>query len=171
MAELMLPQFLTDSGITADSAGIRGLPQHPIDPYSARLLAHAHIDATAFRSKRLTPQIADAADLILGFEPWHVSEVESLAPSKARRTFLLTDFANICDHCFQHGLLTSSTAQNRLISAAEHASLIRPFLPKAQAILDPYRQNYAVFVEIGNAIRHALTRIAHATAGYCQETS
>ena len=134
MGELLLPRFLPDPAITADSAGTHGLPQHPIDPNSARILAHSQIDANTFRSKRITPQIADDADLILGFEPHHISEVVSLAPRKSQRAFLLTDFANICAYCAQHDLLSGATQPERLISAATHASLIRPLLPSPKAI-------------------------------------
>lgn len=164
MGELLLPRFLPDPAITADSAGTHGLPQHPIDPNSARILAHSQIDVSAFRSKRITPQIADDADLILGFEPHHISEVVSLAPRKSQRAFLLTDFANICAYCAQHDLLSGATQPERLISSATHASLIRPLLPSPKAIADPYRKEYADFVRTHNEICTALARIAQAIA-------
>ena len=164
MGELLLPRFLPDPAITTDSAGTRGLPQHPIDPNSARVLAHAQIDTSASRSKRITPQIANDADLILGFEPHHVSEVVALAPRKTQRTFLLTDFANICAYCAQHGLLSGTARSQRLLSAAMQASLIRPMLPAPQAIADPYRKEYADFVLAHNQICAALASIAQAVA-------
>ena len=164
MGELLLPRFLPDPAITADSAGTHGLAQHPIDPNSARILAHSQIDASAFRSKRITSQIANDADLILGFEPHHISEVVSLAPRKSQRAFLLTDFANICAYCAQHNLLSGVTQPERLVSAAANASLIRPMLPTPPAIPDPYRKEYADFVRAHNEICSALARIAQAVA-------
>lgn len=165
MGELLLPRFLPDTDITADSAGTRGLPSHPIDPSSAKLLAHADIDSDAFRSKRLTPQIADVADLILCFEPHHITEVSTVAPRAGRYTFLITDFANICGCCAQRGLLANGTTRSEKLNLAiNQASLVRPMLPSPMIIDDPYRRDLQAFIHAHNAICQALSIIAQATA-------
>lgn len=58
MGELMFPLFFHDDSVTADSAGVLGLVNSPIDPSSERLMNQDGIDASVFRSKRITPQIA-----------------------------------------------------------------------------------------------------------------
>lgn len=67
MGELMFPLFFHHAGIETDSAGTQGLISNPIDPSSARLMELDGIDSSAFRSKRLTPQLAMDSDLILCF--------------------------------------------------------------------------------------------------------
>lgn len=166
MGELLLPRFLPDPDIVADSAGTRGLPSHHIDPSSATLLNHADIDSNGFRSKRLTPQIANAADLVLCFEPHHIRDVCAIAPQVGRRTFLLTDFANICGYCAQQGLLhNEATRADKLAMAVDQASLIRPMLPQPMIIPDPYQRDFQAFIEAHNTICQALDIIAQATAG------
>lgn len=164
MGELLLPRFLPDPDITADSAGTRGLPAHPIDPSSAALLAHADIDSSAFRSKRITPGIAENADLILCFESHHVNDITTLAPRAARYTFLLTDFANLCGYCAQQGYITGTTRSQKLASVIANASLVRPMLPTPLTIADPYKRDYTVFIQAHNVICQSLDLIARATA-------
>lgn len=163
MGELLLPRFIPDPDIVTDSAGTRGLPRHPIDSHSAALLAHANIDSSMFRSKRITPQIANDADLILCFEPHHITDVVTLAPRAGRYTFLLTDFANLCVYCAKQGYIQGPTRQAKLESAIDNASLVRPMLPKPMTIADPYKQELSVFIQAHNAICQALTLIARAT--------
>ena len=86
MGELLLPHYMPD--LEADSAGTRGLDAHEIAPNSAKLLAAHGIDAKQFRSKRITPQLANSSGLILCFEHEQRKEIAVIAPTAARRTFL-----------------------------------------------------------------------------------
>ena len=169
MGELLLPRFLPDPGITSDSAGTRGLPQHPIDPNSAKLMSYANIDSSSFRSKRITPQIAADADLILCFEQHHIRDVATVLPQAARYTFLLTDFANLCGYCAQQGMLAGTTRAQKLVAAINNASLVRPMLPDPMTIPDPYRKDLTAFVQAHNAICQSLDLIARATAASVPE--
>ena len=79
MGELMFPLFFHDDSIVTDSAGVQGLLNSPIDPASALLLAQDGIDSRAFRSKRLTPQLAMSNDLILCFTEHQRRKIVALA--------------------------------------------------------------------------------------------
>ena len=68
MGELLMSHYLTGTTVQVSSAGTRGLPMHPIDPSSGRLMQSVGIESSGFRSRRLTRQMADEADLILCFE-------------------------------------------------------------------------------------------------------
>ncbi|MCH9276180.1 low molecular weight phosphatase family protein [Bifidobacterium amazonense] len=163
MGELLLPRYFADPSITADSAGTRGLIDHEIDPSSAKLLAADGIDSSAFRSKRITPQLANDADLILCFEPHQRQDIATIAPRAGRRTFLLTDFANMCTYCAQQGYLEGSTQPERLESVIDNASMIRPMLPAPLTIEDPHRKEFPVFQKAHDQICQALTIIANTT--------
>ncbi|NEG88764.1 low molecular weight phosphatase family protein [Bifidobacterium aerophilum] len=164
MGELLLPRYLNDPGIVADSAGTRGLDAHAIDPSSAKLMEQAGIDPSTFRSKRITPQLADGADLILCFEPHQRQDISTIAPRASRRTFLLPDFANMCAYCAGQGFITGATRQERLESVIDNASMIRPMLPEPMSIEDPHRKDFPVFQKAYDQICRALTIIAKATA-------
>lgn len=164
MGELLLPHYLTDPEISSDSAGTRGLMNHPIDPSSALLMTQAGIDSSKFRSKRITPQLANESDLILCFEAHQRQEIATIAPLAARKTFLLTDFANMCAYCAKEGYIEGSTRQEKLESVIDNASMIRPMLPTPLTIEDPHHQDFPVFQKAYTQIRQALTLIAQATA-------
>lgn len=101
MGELLLPQFMPD--LESDSAGTRGLESHEIAPNSKKLLDQHDIDSSSFRAKRVTPQIAQGSDLILCFEHEQRKEIAVIAPTAARKTFLINDFANMCVYCKEQG--------------------------------------------------------------------
>ena len=63
MGELLMSHYLTGTTVQVSSAGTRGLPMHPIDPSSGRLMDSVGIESSGFHSRRLTRQMADDADL------------------------------------------------------------------------------------------------------------
>ena len=109
MGELLMSHYLTGTTVQVSSAGTRGLPMHPIDPSSGRLMDSVGIESSGFHSRRLTRQMADDADLILCFEKQQRKDIVTLAPAAVRYTFLLNDFANMCDYCAQHSMVTGTT--------------------------------------------------------------
>lgn len=162
MGELMFPLFFHDDSIVTDSAGVQGLFDSPIDPASALLLAQDGIDSRAFRSKRLTPQLAMSNDLILCFTERQRRAIVTLTPRVRSRTFLLQDFANICAYCEQKDLLKGTTVSERVESAMHYASIIRLALPEAQDIVDPYRKDFNAFQAAHEQIGTAFATIASA---------
>lgn len=164
MGEYLLPRYFNDPSITADSAGTRGLFDHPIDPSSAKILSELGIDTTDFRSKSVTPQLATASDLILCFEIEQRQDIATIAPLASRKTFLLPDFANMCVYCAKEGYIEGSTRQEKLESVIDNASLIRPMLPAPMVIPDPHRREFAAFQKAYEQICQALRIITDATA-------
>ncbi len=162
MGELMFPLFFHDDSIVTDSAGVQGLVDSPIDPSSARLMQADGIDPSAFRSKRLTPQLAMGSDLILCFTEHQRAKIGELAPRIRSHTFLLTDFADLCDYCAKNGLIEGDTLEERLDSVLANASLVRPMLPPVHDIDDPYRKDFPAFETAHQQIGEAFATIAAA---------
>ncbi|ASW24141.1 low molecular weight phosphatase family protein [Bifidobacterium pseudolongum subsp. globosum] len=162
MGELMFPLFFHDDSIVTDSAGIQGLINNSIDPSSERLMEQDGIDASAFRSKRLTPQIAMDSDLILCFTEFQRKKIVELAPRSRIRTFLLTDFADLCTYCRANNMIQGDTLEGRLDSVLMNASLVRPMLPPAHEIDDPYRKDFPAFETTHEQIGEAFASIAAA---------
>ena len=102
---------------------------HEIAPNSKRLLDQHGIDSSSFRAKRVTPQIAQGSDLILCFEHEQRKEIAVIAPTAARKTFLINDFANMCVYCKEQGYMGGNTRQEKLESVIDNASMIRPMIP------------------------------------------
>ena len=147
MGELLLPQFMPD--LESDSAGTRGLVSHEIAPNSKR---------------RVTPQIAQGSDLILCFEHEQRKEIAVIAPTAARKTFLINDFANMCVYCKEQGYMEGNTRQEKLESVIDNASMIRPMIPDTNNVEDPIGKDFAVYQAAYNEICKALQTIASATA-------
>lgn len=162
MGELLFPLFFRDGTVTADSAGLQGLDASGIDPSSARLLEQDGIDASGFRSKRFTPRMADDSDLVLCFTDRQRADVIGRAPRAAKRTFTLTEFANLCAHCSREGLIEGDGVDERAACVMEAASMARPHLPVSEPIADPYRREFEAFETAHRQIAFAIAGIADA---------
>ena len=162
MGELLFPHFYHTDGIETDSAGTQGLVDSPIDPSSAKLMALDGIDSSQFRSKRLTPQLAMSSDLILCFTEHQRRKIVALAPRVRSKTFLLSDFANLCRYFGQNNLLHGSNVEDRMREVMYNASMARRALPEAEDIADPYRKEFAAFQMAHDQIGYAIADIAQA---------
>ena len=159
MGELLLSRYLADTSIEVSSAGTKGLPGHPIDPSSATLMSSVGIDSSAFRSRRLTRDMANATNLILCFEASQRREIVTLAPAVVRRTFVITEFAALCAYCADHGMVKGRTIQERLWSVAVAAPIVRPLLPPSPDIEDPHGKTFDVFCTVADETNRALRTI------------
>ena len=137
---------------------------HQIDPSSARLMDSVGIESSGFRSRRLTREMAESADLILCFEHEQRKEIAVIAPTAARKTFLINDFANMCVYCKEQGYMEGNTRQEKLESVIDNASMIRPMIPDTNNVEDPIGKDFAVYQAAYNEICKALQTIASATA-------
>lgn len=159
MGELLLSRYLSGTSITVSSAGTKGLPMHPIDPSSARLLSSIGIDSSGFRSRRLTRQIAQEADLILCFEAAQRKDIVTIAPTAVRYTFVLREFAALCQYCAERGMVQGRTIQERLNSVISLAPMVRPMLPPSADIEDPHGKEFDKFRIAANQTNAALRTI------------
>lgn len=162
MGQYLFPLFFNDPDIEMDSAGTHGLQSNPIDPSSAQLLEADGIDSSDFRSKRLTPQLAQNADLILCFSRRQLRKIVEISPLSAKKTFMLNDFANICTYCNEQHIIQGNSLEERFQSVLSNTSLVRPMLPQVEDIADPYTKDFAAFESAHNEIIHDLGTIADA---------
>ncbi len=160
MGELLMKRYLQSTNIFVSSAGTIGLPSHPIAAHSAEMLNLVNIDSSAFRSRRLTKQIAESADLILCYEKKHCAAVSQLAPAKMRQTFLLPDFANLCQYCSQAGMLDRYyTVESRIRAVIASAFTVRPMVSVAEDIPDPVGKDRQAFYQAACSTNFALKQI------------
>ena len=77
--------------ISVDSAGVSDEEHgHPIDSRAARVLRAHDYPVGNHRAQQVTRAMIEQADLVLGFEPYHVSRMRRIAPQGTIR--LVTDF-------------------------------------------------------------------------------
>jgi protein-tyrosine phosphatase len=117
------------------------------------------IDSSGFRSRRLTKSMAKSADLILCFEKNQRQSIVTLEPKAVRYTFLLGDFANMCEYCAQRRLIKGTTVQERLQSVIDMATMVSPMLSEAEDIEDPNGQEFDKFHTVAEQTNSAIRQI------------
>ncbi len=137
-ADALASMYFRHAPIHVSSAGIRGLINHPIQSTVGTILLNAGIDASSFRSQRLTNSIAIKQDIILCFEKRQRSSIVSLAPSKVKHTYLLTDFANMCRYADINGMIPNSDIAGRIRYIDSISQMLRAHVPEGADIDDPY---------------------------------
>jgi protein-tyrosine phosphatase len=165
MAELMMREMIPEQSIAIDSAGIRGLPDHPIDDTVAALLHRDGVSTEGFRSKKVDAALVKNADLILCFERSQRSMIVSAYPMSLKRTFLLEDYANMADYCHRNSMLDDKpTRMDKLREITANAPMARPSLPVSGEIHDPHGRDPETYELVHNRIARALDLIAQATS-------
>jgi protein-tyrosine phosphatase len=92
MAEALLRRRLAERGIDAriGSAG-RSAEGRPATPSAVEVMADEGLDLGGHRSRRTSPELVAAADLVVAMAREHVRDVVLLAPDALPRTFTLKE--------------------------------------------------------------------------------
>lgn len=77
--------------ILVESAGTAAWEGQPATEPAIRVAARADVDLERHRSRRVTPAMVRAADLILVMEPGHLSAVQTLGADRSR-THVLSEY-------------------------------------------------------------------------------
>ena len=100
MAEAYLKKILSKENrtdIEISSAGMMALEGMGASLETRQVLAEEDIDVGAHRSRRITKELVDCADIILVMEKIHEERILQMAPEVKNRLFLLKEFAKIND--------------------------------------------------------------------------
>jgi len=87
--EVAARALVTDGSVTFSSAGTHGFRDKPINPPMAAVLDRLGLDASDFRSRPLTRQMVEEADLVLTAEATHRSFILDESPEAFRKVFTL----------------------------------------------------------------------------------
>src|SRR3954463_243685 len=79
------------------SAGLGAMEGQPPSLYGVQAVRELGIDISNQRSRMLTPQMVDEADIILGMTHSHLDTVMMLYPHAAEKVFLLREFDETLD--------------------------------------------------------------------------
>ncbi len=100
MAELYFNQLCREAGRTdifAVSAGCSAWSEGPISSSANAVMAELGIDGSAFRSQRITPELAASCDLIVVMTVNHRRILERHLPETAAKIRLLGEFDSGAD--------------------------------------------------------------------------
>lgn len=148
---LRLAHDLADLGIEVESAGTGALVGYPVDPGSAALLDAAGVPWSEFRARHLTAPIVERADLVLTATRTHRRAVVQEVPAALRKTFALTDFADLVEGLhpddIEHVRGRSLVARVAAAAADRH-HLVHARTDEDADIVDPFRRGREVFARM-----------------------
>ena len=171
VAELVARRLLADklgpeeaARFAVSSAGTSAAVGEPMDPLSRAELADVGLvgdEASSFRSRPVTAEAIQAADLILTADRNHRSTVVQLAPGALGKTFCLREFARLLSSLDLADLPDDPVARARASVAAVRAGrgLIPPVPREQEEVVDPLGCDQAVHHKAVLLIFTALAQI------------
>lgn len=121
-----------------DSAGTAGVVGVGVTDNVASLAADWGFDLSEFRAKRLQRAHVIDADLVIGLERWHRSQVVTLEPRALRRTFTLREFARIIHPLASHEESAYRQRWENLVARAQRSRMPAPDGPDFDDVVDPH---------------------------------
>lgn len=102
MAEFLLRHTVAEAGLDwqVASAGTRAMTGRGAHPNTLTVLGERGVPTPpvgAWAARQLTPELIRQADLVLAAAAEHRRAVVSMLPAAVQRTFLLLDFARLCE--------------------------------------------------------------------------
>jgi len=93
MAEGLLKHLLgPDRGWEISSAGVCAVNGLPANPCAVEALRELGLDLSGHRSRHLSPELIDEADLLVTMTGGHRRAITAIAPESAGKVFLLKSF-------------------------------------------------------------------------------
>ncbi len=148
-------------GVEVLSAGTQAVAGRTMDPGSAASLQRLGGDRLGFTSRHLTPELVVPADLTLTMTREHRREVLRMTPRGLRRTFTLTEAADLLDRADLRGLQTMPlAARARELGRRLDAARAHRVTSDADDVLDPVGRRPEVHEEVARTIATALRPLA-----------
>lgn len=164
VGERLLASRLGGSGVTVTSAGTSALVGRPVDPPMADLLARAGVPAGPFTARQVGADLLRDAALVLTMAREHRAAVVATAPVAVRRTFLLTEAADLAEAVAAAGWPAELPAEPaaRLAALPSLAGPHRVPGGSGEDVPDPYRHPDEVYAACFALIEDAVDRLVRA---------
>ena len=159
LAEALFRRRIGMHGAQVRSLGMSGAEGMPALPGALRAGSRLGVDLTQHRSRTLRPFELENADLVVGFEPGHVSGAVVDGRADATKTFSLIELGELLDG-FE---LDRGSAPETTIRAA-HAQRTGSFLT-APSLADPLGASDAFFEQMADSIEAHIATIADVLFG------
>jgi protein-tyrosine-phosphatase len=112
------------------------------------------IDLRDHRSSVLRQGVLEDADLVIGFEPFHVASAVVVAGAATSRTFLLTELVDALLASTRQGRPAPSGRFESILASADARRRNEPFLSRSLAdpVGHPDRRFHALYTEIDRLV-------------------
>jgi protein-tyrosine phosphatase len=152
------------------SAGVGALAGQGMDARAAAQATAHGLDPFGFVARQLTAPMVAEADLVLTATRKHRGDVAMLHPRALRYTFTLLDFADLAAHLDGVGLSNAQPRsqawlQDVVRSVASRRGLEPPLEPGRADVVDPYRREDDLFVQMADQITGAVAAAAAVLSG------
>lgn len=154
LAALLLTDRLDPLRFAVSSAGVQARDGVAMDPESQRQARRFGLDPSGVTSRRVDPTALDQSGLILTATRQHRSDLLALRPTALRRTFTLTEFADLV------ALGSGGDPETLVAAAAANRSRTRLRDPGDFDVADPYRGPYEVHARVATQIFEAVEVVA-----------
>jgi protein-tyrosine phosphatase len=152
------------------SAGVGALAGQGMDARAAAQATAYGLDPSGFVARQLTAPMVAEADLVLTATRKHRGDVATLHPRALRYTFTLLDFADLAAHLDGVGLSdaqprSQAWLQDVVRSVASRRGLEPPLEPCRADVVDPFRREDDLFVQMADQISGAVAAAAAVLSG------
>lgn len=157
LGEYLLRQAVEAAGLNWEisSAGTSAVDDQPPNPEVVSVLAREEIDAANHRSRRLTREMCERADLILAVTDQVRDAVAAVAPPAGRRVYTLLPFAHLLAGVPGSSRLEEAARGHEILRRAAKARTLVPTLRAGRDIADPTGQRTERFEACAAALRTA----------------
>lgn len=153
-----LTSMSTHAAVSMSSAGTWAVDGRRIHPLAGRVLDEMGIETRHWRSRRVTPEMIESADLILTAEARNRTQIVTMRPPGVTRTFQLLQFAHLSQLAKQAGM--SATRPDELVSIVRKArSLMGLRSTQADDLVDPIGQQLKQFRTCAADIARAIDAV------------
>ena len=147
--------------VRIESAGLSAVAGRPMDPDAAAALVELGGDPAGFESREFTRELAEDADLVLTMTRDQRRAVLEATPRGLRRTFTLTEAADLLQRADLTGLpLLPLTARARELGRRLDAARAGRPTADSDDIADPIGQPAAVHQEVAGLVAAAVRPLA-----------
>jgi protein-tyrosine phosphatase len=159
LAEALLSRRLARLGIdaTVSSAGLI-TEDAPVTPDALESAAALGLDTSAHRSRRMTREMVERADLVIGMAREHVREVLVLVPSAWPKTFTLKELVRRGE---QTGALTPGQPLDEWLAQVGTGRNRQDLLGQSRDddVIDPIGRDKATYERVGAQLDDLVTRL------------
>jgi protein-tyrosine phosphatase len=151
------------------SAGVGALAGQGMDARAAAQATAYGLDPSGFVARQLTAPMVAEADLVLTATRKHRGDVATLHPKALRYTFTFLDFADLVEGLEVDARGSAATqTQARLAEVVRTVAARRgvnpPLEPVRADIVDPFRRQDEVFVQMAQQVTASMPAVATALA-------
>ncbi len=159
LAEALLARMKIDR-VRVSSFGTQNVGSQPALPDAIAVGAALGVDLTAHRTRVLDPTAMARADLVIGFEAFHVSSAVVDGRAARERTFMIRELDALLDPAPRVEVNDGVARARSIVELAQSRRIDRPRGSTVLPVADPLGQSREVYQQIAGEIDTLVRRLA-----------